>query len=283
MTWYKITIRPLESATDADRLDSICAELIECGASGTTLGSDSEIECFIQGDTADVVHLLIDRAQALGCEITSHEEVLEENWTAACPELWEPIKAGSFTILPVESSDDKRDVASDVLRIIPGLGFGTGHHPTTNMIIGVLSELTRTPPPTKVFDLGTGSGILAIAAAKLFQAPVIGVDIDPLAISNARENVALNGVESLVSVSTDPIEAIQETFPLIVANVYGEALAALSKEITRIAEPRCSLVLSGISELVCGLVLEAFCDALGWHLERELSQDGWVCLALQRG
>jgi ribosomal protein L11 methyltransferase len=150
------------------------------------------------------------------------------------------------------------------------------------MIIGVLSELTRTPPPTKVFDLGTGSGILAIAAAKLFLAPVIGVDIDPLAISNARENVALNGVESLVSVSTDPIEAIHETFPLIVANVYGEALAALSQEITRIAEPRCSLVLSGISELVCGLVLEAFCDALGWRLERELSQDGWVCLVLQR-
>ena len=283
MTWYKLTIRPLESTVDSDRIDSICAELIECGASGTTLGSNSVIECFIQGNTVEVVHPLMERAQSLGCEVTSHEEVLEENWTAACPELWEPIKAGSFTILPVESSDDKRDVASDVLRIIPGLGFGTGHHPTTNMIIGVLSELPRTPPPTKVFDLGTGSGILAIAAAKLFQAPVIGVDIDPLAISNARENVALNGVESLVSVSTDPIEAIQETFPLIVANVYGEALAALSKEITRIAEPRCSLVLSGISELVCGLVLEAFCDALGWHLERELSQDGWVCLVLQRG
>jgi ribosomal protein L11 methylase PrmA len=104
-----------------------------------------------------------------------------------------------------------------------------------------------------------------------------------MAAANARDNVEINGATGLVSVSTDPIASITGTFPLILANVYGEALISMSGEITRLASREgCLLILSGITELVCGQVTEAFCAGLGWRLEREISLGGWNSLILGR-
>lgn len=282
MAWYKLTLLPKDPQIDTEGLDSICSELIDAGATGTTIDLPPEIACFIEGDSPERLEAMAKVAEQLGCSVLSKEEVLEENWAASCPELWEPLSVGSLEVIPVESSSDRREVPPGAIKIIPGLGFGTGHHPTTNMILGELSRFKPRQPITAAFDLGTGSGILAIAAAKLFGAPVTAIDIDPLAAANATENVALNGVENLVTVSTDPIQSVQGSFPLILANLYGEALVSLSAEVARVAAPGCVAFLSGITEIVCDQVTDAFCGKHGWRLEREVAQGDWMSLVLSR-
>lgn len=282
MAWFKLLLLPSDPQIDSEGLDSLCSELIDAGASGTTIDSPPEIACFVEGDSAQEMQRLALVAEQLGLRVVSSEEVLEENWSALCPELWEPVAAGSIQIIPVESPDDRREVPAGSLKIIPGLGFGTGHHPTTNMLLAELGGMKPRAPFASVLDLGTGSGILGIAAAKLFGSPVTAIDIDPLAVANATDNVALNGVQGLMSVSTTPLCEITGSFPLILANVYGEALVALSTDMTRVAAPGCIALLSGITSLMCEQVTETFCGRLGWRLERELAQGDWLSLVISR-
>jgi ribosomal protein L11 methyltransferase len=194
------------------------------------------------------------------------------------------VDAGGLKVLPVETSEDTSATAPNTIKIIPGQGFGTGHHPTTRMILETLSEraakLTRTD--LSIFDLGTGSGILAIAAAKLFNRPVEAVDNDPYAITNAADNVALNGLSHLISPSTTPIEDLKLPFNLIVANLYGEVLVQLAPEVTRLALPGCVAIMSGITELVRDSVVETYINNHGWVLDEEKSENGWHCVTLRR-
>lgn len=282
MAWYKLLLLSSNSQIDSEGLDSICSELIDAGACGTMIDAPPEIGCFIEGDSPERMERLAAVAEGLGCQVVSREEILEENWTVSCPELWEPVSAGSIQVIPVESADDRRETPPGSIKIIPGLGFGTGHHPTTNMLLAELANLQPRSQFSSVLDLGTGSGILGIAAAKLFSVAVTAIDIDPLAVANAADNVALNGVQNLVSVSTTPLSEIDGAFPLILANIYGEALVALSGDITRVAAAGCVALLSGITDLVCDQVTEAFCGKHGWRLEREQSQGEWLALVLSR-
>jgi ribosomal protein L11 methyltransferase len=133
-----------------------------------------------------------------------------------------------------------------------------------------------------VFDLGTGSGILAIAAARLFQVPVAAIDIEEGAIINAKDNIALNHVERLVSASTTPMQDIKGSFSLILANLYGEVLVQLADHVTRVAAPGATAIVSGITELVWDQVYEAYCEKRGWRLVRETTDSGWVCAVFER-
>jgi ribosomal protein L11 methyltransferase len=133
-----------------------------------------------------------------------------------------------------------------------------------------------------VFDLGTGSGILAIAAAHLFQVPVEAIDIEEGAILNAKDNVALNNLEHLVFASTTPMRDIKGSFSLILANLYGEVLVQLADHVTRVAAPGATAIVSGITELVWDQVYEAYCDKRVWRLVRETSDGGWVCAVFER-
>jgi ribosomal protein L11 methyltransferase len=222
-------------------------------------------------------------AEEWGFTQSSQETLAQENWNRQCPEVWQPFVRGLLTVVPVESVSDNTPLPDRHIKIIPGLGFGTGHHPTTNMILGVLSELAQGGyKPHSVFDLGTGSGILAIAAAKLFGAQVLANDIDPHAIENAEENSTLNNTIALIQNTTATIQEISGSFDLIIANVYGEVLVQLASEVTRLAATPCTLILSGISELVRDSVVERYTEALGWELSGELSEGGWVCVILRK-
>ena len=283
MKWFSITLRPIDPTLHGEALDAICSELMELGAIGTSIDNAPEITCYVDGD-ASKAEELARHLPALGCTLVSCAEVSEENWTGACPDVWEPILAGTLQVVPVESPTDSRPVPVGALKIIPGLGFGTGHHSTTKM---VLEQLTQLPKPEttagyEILDLGTGSGILAIAAATLFSAPVEAIDIDDGAIENARDNAALNRVSDRISLSTTPLHAITGSYDLILANVYGEVLVQLAPEVTRVAKSDATLIMSGITELVWDQVFTAYCDNLGWNLCSEHTEKGWVCAVLAR-
>jgi ribosomal protein L11 methyltransferase len=152
------------------------------------------------------------------------------------------------------------------------------------MVLTELAELVtrqKPPPVTSVLDFGTGSGILAIAAALLCKLRVDAIDIDQGAIENARDNAILNNVSHLLALSTTPIEHLSGRYDLILANVYGEVLMSLSKEVTRLALPGAIAILSGITEIVWDQVWETY-SQLGWSLVSDRSETGWVCAVLQR-
>ncbi len=283
MKWFSLILRPTDSTLHGEALDAICSELMELGAIGTSIDNAPEIACYVEGEESkarELARLL----PALGCTLLSCTEVSEENWTGACPDVWEPILAGTLQVVPVESPTDSRPVPAGALKIIPGLGFGTGHHSTTKMVLEQLTQLPKREATARyeILDLGTGSGILAIAAATLFSASVEAIDIDQGAIENARDNAALNQVSDRIALSTTPLQEISGSYDLVLANVYGEVLVQLAPEVTRVSKSDATLIMSGITELVWDEVLTTYCENLGWNLCSEHTDKGWVCAVLTR-
>lgn len=282
--WFAITVIPKDKTVSGDLFDAICLELVDLGAAGTSVDRAPEITCYLEGAQSKI-DAFIQALPSIGCSLVSQNRIKEENWTGSCPEVWEPITAGSLQIVPVESLTDPRPCPPDAIKIIPGLGFGTGHHVTTRMVLTALTKLVaETPPgqPHSILDLGTGSGILAIAAARLLDTPVLGTDIDAGAIDNARDNIALNQVQDLVTVSTTPIQELKGPYNLILANLYGEVLMNLAHEVTRVADTPTTAILSGITEIVWDQVWERYSSAFGWRLVSEISDNGWICAVIER-
>jgi ribosomal protein L11 methyltransferase len=282
MEWFRVTLSPAPTLS-SEEIDTVCCNLMEGGAAGTTVEADRKVSCFVCGDRAEADRIAA-LATAEGCSVISIEPVKEENWNQQCSEVWQPVDAGHLKVLPVETSEYAAATDPNTIKIIPGQGFGTGHHPTTRMILQTLSERTATlaQHDLSIFDLGTGSGILAIAAAKVFNRPVEAVDNDPYAITNAVDNVALNNLSHLIAPSTTPIEDLKTPFNFILANLYGEVLVQLAPEVTRLALPGCLAIMSGITELVRDSVVDTYTESHGWVLDEEKSESGWYCVTLTR-
>jgi ribosomal protein L11 methyltransferase len=278
----KLTFKTPYSALEGDLLDGACYELMEQGALGTTVESPPLLSCFVDSDEVTVARF-VHVAEGLGLTLQDRQEVTQQNWSEQCPELWLPIQAGDIKILPVQSPDDSQVVSPNTLKIIPGLGFGTGHHPTTRMILTVLSQLKTTNAlcPKSALDIGTGSGILAIAATKLFDIEVQAIDIDAAALNNARDNCELNSALRTVHLSSTPIEAMRGEYDLIIGNLYGEVLIQMVPDVSRLAARDCTVILSGITDLVRNLVVEAYSQEGRWRIAEEYVEDGWVCLLLK--
>lgn len=280
--WRQLTLSPLPTLS-ADEIDGVCSALIQGGAAGATIDTSGTITCYVD-ESVTPIEALMDIATAAGCSLKSDEVVKEENWSENCSEIWEPVIAGEITIVPVQSLNDRRATDQKTILIIPGQGFGTGHHPTTRMIVEELSARapTLSSQELSIIDVGTGSGILAIAAAKLFQTAVKAIDNDAYAIANAVDNVTLNDLSHLVEPSTTPLEEIPTRANLIIANIYGEVLTQMAPHLSAMALPGAVMILSGITELVRDMVVDEYTENHGWSVDSERSELGWHCVALTR-
>jgi ribosomal protein L11 methyltransferase len=158
-----------------------------------------------------------------------------------------------------------------VLEIDPGMAFGTGQHPTTAMCLRALEDLVR--PGMSLLDLGCGSGILAIAAAKLGAARVLALDIDPNAVRAARENAAANAVAPVVDVREETL-GDGETFDLVVANISGLTLERLAPAIAGSINPAGVLITSGFLEDAVGGLTQAY-DAAGLAVDSVVGEGVW--------
>jgi ribosomal protein L11 methyltransferase len=135
-----------------------------------------------------------------------------------------------------------------VLRLDPGLAFGTGTHASTRLVLEELQALADAGlAPARVLDVGTGSGILAIAACRLWPAAsCVATDVDPLATAATSENAAANGVGDRIAASTGALAAIDERFPLVLANIQAHVLRALRADLIARCAPGATLILSGL-------------------------------------
>ena len=203
-------------------------------------------------------------------------------------EEWESVLRGHFTTLRVGKrllvcplwEKYEAQPGEVVLLLDPGASFGTGHHPTTRLCLQLLESRVR--PGIRVLDVGTGSGILAIAAAKLGAATVVGVDTDPLAVRMARRNVRTNGVQDRVKAlrGTIPL-AGEERSDLVVANITSAILEAIMPDLNDALWPGGELILSGVLVPQLPSVL-ATAGAFGLVLAEQRTEGDWVALVLRR-
>lgn len=206
------------------------------------------------------------------------------DWVSVSLEGLKPVIAGRFV---VHGAHDRDRLPAGLigLEIEANQAFGTGHHPTTWGCLVALSRLLRVRRFRSVFDLGTGSGVLAIAVARDARLPVIASDIDPLSVRITAENAVLNRVGDRVTAVTaagfDHALLRARHFDLVVANILADPLKQLSPRFRAATRSGARVVLSGILSFQAPAVLAAF-RAQDFAREREIRREGWSTLVLRR-
>jgi ribosomal protein L11 methyltransferase len=212
------------------------------------------------------------------------DTVEAKDWVSATLEELVPVYAGRFV---VHGRHDRARIPPNKLgiEIEAALAFGTGHHGTTRGCLLLLDEVLKAHRPRRVLDLGTGTGVLAIAAAKALQIKVLASDIDPLAASTARDNARLNGAGDLVETVcaigfSAPEFAARRPFDLVLANILANPLRQMATAMARHLAPSGLVILSGLLPHQAQSVIAAY-RARGLVLERHLQIEGWSSLLMR--
>ena len=202
----------------------------------------------------------------------------QERWKTHFPPL--PVGQRLLILPPWEVRPVQSQRA--VIGINPSMAFGTGHHATTHTCLEALEALCDTyGPPARALDLGTGSGVLSIALAKLGVSSVWATDIDPTALEEARKNARVNGVDTAIHISAASLSELPAPFQLVVANLFASTLITLCPAITQILTRSGHAILSGIQSDQAETVLETF-SAPDWTLVEHRPKDDWTTLVLRR-
>ena len=212
------------------------------------------------------------------------EIIRDPDWGAAGKKYFQPLRAGRNIVIKPTWEPFAPTGGDIVIEIDPGMAFGTGQHPSTRMCLEAIEEILlrdRTFEKWNVLDVGTGTGILGIAAAKLDAQRVLCTDIDGKVVEIARENVLLNRVEDRVEVVNRDIAALAGPFHLIAANLTANLLVKLRPQLVRLTGPGGYLVLSGIAEQNKPDIETCF-PGDSFSLCRLITEKEWVCYVLKK-
>jgi ribosomal protein L11 methyltransferase len=217
----------------------------------------------------------------------AYKQIADQNWMEAWKQHYKPILIGQrLLILPawLESPEPRRIP----IKIDPGMAFGTGTHPTTQLCLELMEVSTDNRALTHVIDVGCGSGILSIAALKLGASKVLGVDIDIESVKNSRENADTNGIgEELLLGQGSVTEVLAGQFPfrtapLVVANILGPILIRLfDAGLADLVEPNGEIILSGILDHQAESVITAG-QAKGLKRSDQRQIGDWVAISMKR-
>jgi ribosomal protein L11 methyltransferase len=215
-----------------------------------------------------------------------HVETLsEQDWAEAWREHFHVHRVGTRTVIKPTWRDYVAQPNDVVIDLDPGMAFGTGLHPTTQMCLAELEQAVK--PGASVLDVGTGSAILSIAAVKLGAGSVLACDVDPVAVDVARQNVALNGLQDRVQValgSLGPSSTLLrdgQQFDLLLANIIADVIVALMPSFFSALMPGGLAILSGIIDTKEESVDQALGEA-GFELASREKQGDWLMLAVRR-
>lgn len=272
----------LHVSVPADDAELRTYELFELGATGV----EQRDEDTLSKGAADAVTLIAsfedeDAARAAQAELEGVPSeivfVLGDAWRDEWKRFFKPARIGERFVVrpswePFEAGPEDRVIVID-----PGRAFGTGLHETTRLVLRELER--RVPEGARLLDVGTGSGILSIAALMLGASSALGIDVDEDAVAIAVENAGLNGQGERFSGSAAPVETLTERFPLVLANIEARVLIPLAEGIAARVETGGTLILSG---LLAGQEDEVEAHYVGFRREA-LTRDGeWVALTLVR-
>lgn len=278
-----------------DRADEVSAYLIGMGSGGVVTGggavdafelsedkgAKAEIKAYFSPEEAPEKAAEIKvYLEGLGLEFgISVSDIKGDDWAHKWKEFFKPERITDRIVIKPTWEAYEAKVGEIVIEIDPGMAFGTGTHPTTKGCLKLIEEVASRGGIETMLDVGTGSGILAIAAAKLGVQRTIAIDMDSAAVKVAEENIILNKVESQVRVAKIKVDIIYVMFNLVVANIIAEELVRLSVPLKGRVMPGGSLILSGIVAEKADMVKEAFKEL---SLEKELREGEWVSLLYKR-
>jgi ribosomal protein L11 methyltransferase len=233
------------------------------------------------GETVDAIkeainNLLIHDID-LGYNTISVSEVNEEEWATAWKKYYHPVRVSNrITIVPTWEEYTKESDDELIIELDPGMAFGTGTHPTTVMCIQALEKCVE--PSDNILDVGTGSGVLSIAAAKLGASKIGAYDLDDVAVQSARTNVQLNKVDDVVEVGQNNLlSGIEGPVDGIVANLLAEIVLRLVDDAKKVIKPGGYFISSGIIGAKREEVEEKLVQA-GFDVVEVITQEDWVAI-----
>jgi len=233
----------------------------------------------LAGEVESLVRLLF-RSSRTGYPQISVGTIEEENWNAAWERTVEPIHITPRIVVAPTWHPYTPQKGELLVTINPKMSFGTGYHESTRLAARLLEEFLR--PGMRVLDIGTGTGILAIAAVKLGASQACGIDTDEWAYNNARENVDLNGVQGQITIGLGSVTDISKSpFDLILANIQRDVIERLLREMVDRLHASGVLILSGLLDSDTDPLLDAAGES---HLSvlRQIREGDWIALAVER-
>lgn len=286
-SWLQLSVRSSAAAFDA-----LANFLIERGSPGVVI-KKNEIQAYFvhsRDDASirkDVQRFLrgINGLYSHSREPRLRWKILEDrNWNRSWRRFFKPQKIGkTFWVTPpwatVPSSHQRQ-----VITIEPGMAFGTGTHATTRGCLEFIERAANSLRDTdfNALDVGTGSGILAIALAKLGARKVWALDNDPVALKVARKNARCNRVQGKIVLQATALNRIRRSFPLVVANLTAETILELAAALETKVAPRGFLILSGILTPKANAIIQRF-KLAGFRMARRKHEKEWATLLLRRG
>jgi ribosomal protein L11 methyltransferase len=207
-------------------------------------------------------------------------KIEDQDWNRQWREFFHPDRVTKrLTVLPAWESIPKH-VEGHVIRIEPGLAFGTGQHPTSRMCLEAMEEVSL-PGSWTMLDVGTGSGILAIYGAMLGASRIMALDVDPEAIRSAEGNIRLNRIAGAIELSSTPLEKLKGRFSLLTANLTLGVILQLLPHFAHLVEPGGWLILSGL--LTDQAVdVQDYLPPHGFSEYKTLHQSEWVCIIAKK-
>lgn len=203
------------------------------------------------------------------------EKMHEEDWANTWKQYYKPTKVGDkIVVKPIwEEYEPKEEELLVVLD--PGMAFGTGTHETTRMCIQALEKYVK--KDSVVFDVGCGSGILAISAAKLGAKKAVGVDLDPVAVESSLENIKYNNLDNIEILHGNLLDVIEGKADIVVANIIAEVICILTEDVSKAINPGGYFITSGIIHDRVDMVTNKL-EECGFTVEK-INKDGeWNCI-----
>jgi ribosomal protein L11 methyltransferase len=279
--WFEVSVEVPRSCSEA-----VANFLIENGSPGLQLEESNDTAVLTAYFThAPVIDSLRQFSVAIGAAPSERvlqvrvRTIAEEDWADNWKRHFNPQCIGAR--LYVCPSWDCAPPAGRVAVIIdPGMAFGTGQHASTRGCLELLEHAVETQPVRRALDVGTGSGLLAIALAKLGVGEVWATDIDPAACAIATANAGLNGVRTQLHIAST-FESTWGPFDLITANLFANILQELAPQLTRMLSPKGIVICSGLLVEDEQRVRTAY-ESLSCKLWERREEDSWVTLALRR-
>ncbi|WP_258298074.1 50S ribosomal protein L11 methyltransferase [Paenibacillus peoriae] len=214
----------------------------------------------------------------------------EDDWANAWKQYFKPLRVSDrLTIKPTWEDYEPASEEEKIIELDPGMAFGTGTHPTTSLCLRMLESVIK--GGEEVIDVGTGSGILAIGAVKLGAKHVLALDLDPVAVSSARENTRLNGLEERITIkesdllsvlnASDPTLGIQLPVKLVVANILAEIILLFIDDVYKALEPGGIYIASGIWKNK-EEVVETALKAAGFEIAEISRDEDWLAFVARK-
>ncbi len=292
--WLKITIK-----AEPQLVESISDYLVGVFDAGVETGARDEllygtVNCYIQkanlrqhevdGILEQVSAYLAELAEIFNVQtpLLSSTMIEEEDWGKSWKEHFKPFAIVPGLVIAPTWEEYQPAAGEAVIVMDPGMAFGTGHHATTSLSVNFIRQTLAQDGGQRLLDVGTGTGILGMAALLSGAGDVLGIDNDPEAVSAAEQNARRNSLQDHMQVSLAPLSSLQESFAIVVANIVHDVLVGMADDLVRLTADGGTMILSGIlaGEQVANII--AVFTAKGMRLSGRESCQEWAALCFKK-